>query len=166
MMFVWGRVSFDPRLLLLCIVFDLINSMDLMLGGDLKHHLNNEGTFSVDRTRFHTAQMLLGLDHIHKKGIVYRDLKLENVLVDEYGHIKISDLGLAITVNKTGKIRGGYAGTPGYIAPEVILGTPYNHLADYFSLGVMVYRCLCGKKPFERRNRKNKKREVNDVCLL
>ena len=134
--------------------------MDLMLGGDLKHHLNNEGTFSVDRTRFHTAQMLLGLDHIHQKGIVYRDLKLENVLVDEHGHIKISDLGLAINVGKSGKIRGGYAGTPGYIAPEVILGTPYNHLADYFSLGVMVYRCLCGKKPFERRNRKKKHREV------
>eukprot|EP00484_Ammonia_sp_Unknown_P024541 CAMPEP_0197026968 /NCGR_PEP_ID=MMETSP1384-20130603/6972_1 /TAXON_ID=29189 /ORGANISM="Ammonia sp." /LENGTH=668 /DNA_ID=CAMNT_0042455749 /DNA_START=109 /DNA_END=2115 /DNA_ORIENTATION=+ len=127
--------------------------LDLMLGGDLKYHLNVQEKFSEPRTRFHAAQVLLGLEHIHTKGIVYRDLKLENVLVDENGHCKISDLGLAVLLGESGKVRG-YAGTPGYTAPEVVLGFQYNHIADFFSLGVMIYRCLCGKKPFLRKNRK------------
>jgi len=127
--------------------------LDLMLGGDLKYHLNVQEKFSEARTRFHAAQVLLGLEHIHSKGIVYRDLKLENVLVDENGHCKISDLGLAVLLGESGKVRG-YAGTPGYTAPEVVLGFQYNHIADFFSLGVMIYRCLCGKKPFLRKSRK------------
>eukprot|EP01084_Bolivina_argentea_P287471 493292_1 len=127
--------------------------LDLMLGGDLKYHLNVQEKFSEARTRFHAAQVLLGLEHIHSKGIVYRDLKLENVLVDENGHVKISDLGLAVLLGDSGKVRG-YAGTPGYTAPEVVLGFQYNHIADFFSLGVMIYRCLCGKKPFLRKSRK------------
>jgi len=127
--------------------------LDLMLGGDLKYHLNVQEKFSEARTRFHAAQVLLGLEHIHSKGIVYRDLKLENVLVDENGHVKISDLGLAVLLGDSGKVRG-YAGTPGYTAPEVVLGFNYNHIADFFSLGVMIYRCLCGKKPFLRKSRK------------
>jgi len=127
--------------------------LDLMLGGDLKYHLNVKEKFGEARTRFHAAQILLGLEHIHSKGIVYRDLKLENVLVDEVGHVKISDLGLAVLLGESGKVRG-YAGTPGYTAPEVVLGFQYNHIADFFSLGVMIYRCLCGKKPFLRKSRK------------
>merc|ERR1719373_1509606 len=111
-----------------------------MLGGDLKYHLNVKEKFGEARTRFHAAQILL-------------DLKLENVLVDEVGHVKISDLGLAVLLGESGKVRG-YAGTPGYTAPEVVLGFQYNHIADFFSLGVMIYRCLCGKKPFLRKSRK------------
>ncbi len=59
--------------------------LDLMVGGDLKYHLNNERTFPEDRSRFYAAEVLLGLEHIHSKGIIYRDLKLENVLVDNSG---------------------------------------------------------------------------------
>eukprot|EP00485_Elphidium_margaritaceum_P015503 CAMPEP_0202727610 /NCGR_PEP_ID=MMETSP1385-20130828/185210_1 /ASSEMBLY_ACC=CAM_ASM_000861 /TAXON_ID=933848 /ORGANISM="Elphidium margaritaceum" /LENGTH=676 /DNA_ID=CAMNT_0049393853 /DNA_START=128 /DNA_END=2158 /DNA_ORIENTATION=- len=134
--------------------------LDLMLGGDLKYHLNVSEKFSEARTRFHAAQVLLGLEHIHTKGIVYRDLKLENVLVDEAGHCKISDLGLAVLLGDSGKVRG-YAGTPGYTAPEVVLGFQYNHIADFFSLGVMIYRCLCGKKPFLRKSRKRGDKKKN-----
>jgi len=134
--------------------------LDLMLGGDLKYHLNVQEKFSEARTRFHAAQVLLGLEHIHSKGIVYRDLKLENVLVDEHGHVKISDLGLAVLLGDSGKVRG-YAGTPGYTAPEVVLGFQYNHIADFFSLGVMIYRCLCGKKPFLRKSRKRGGKDKN-----
>jgi len=134
--------------------------LDLMLGGDLKYHLNVQEKFSEARTRFHAAQVLLGLEHIHSKGIVYRDLKLENVLVDENGHVKISDLGLAVLLGDSGKVRG-YAGTPGYTAPEVVLGFQYNHIADFFSLGVMIYRCLCGKKPFLRKSRKRGNKDKN-----
>lgn len=142
-------------------VCDCFLSLDLMLGGDLKYHLNMQEKFPEARTRFHASQVLLGLEHIHSKGIVYRDLKLENVLVDEKGHVQISDLGLAVLLGDSGKVRG-YAGTPGYTAPEVVLGFQYNHIADFFSLGVMVYRCLCGRKPFLRRTRK--RHDVKHVC--
>ena len=120
--------------------------MDLMLGGDLKFHLINAGRFTEKRARFYAAQVLLGLEHVHRMSIIYRDMKLENVLLDEKGHCKISDLGLAV-VTKV-KIKG-YAGTPGYTAPEMIKNKLYGPAADIFSYGVMLYRMLCGSKPFK-----------------
>eukprot|EP00484_Ammonia_sp_Unknown_P018242 CAMPEP_0197033076 /NCGR_PEP_ID=MMETSP1384-20130603/11576_1 /TAXON_ID=29189 /ORGANISM="Ammonia sp." /LENGTH=723 /DNA_ID=CAMNT_0042462829 /DNA_START=76 /DNA_END=2247 /DNA_ORIENTATION=+ len=123
--------------------------MDLMTAGDLKFHLNRDGVFAEPRARFYAAQILLGMEHIHSKGIIYRDLKLENVLVDEQGHIKISDLGLAVSMH-AGLVRG-YAGTPGYTAPEVVLTQYYDQQVDFFSYGVVIYRSLSGKKPFAKR---------------
>lgn len=120
--------------------------MDLMLGGDLKFHLINAGRFTEKRARFYAAQVLLGLEHVHAANIIYRDMKLENVLLDHNGHCRISDLGLAV-VSKV-KIKG-YAGTPGYTAPEMIKNKPYGPSADIFSFGVMLYRMLCGSKPFK-----------------
>jgi len=102
------------------------------------------------------AEVLLGLEHIHSKGIIYRDLKLENVLVDEKGHCKISDLGLAVRMSD--EMVKGYAGTPGYTAPEVVLSHYYDHIVDFFSLGVMIYRFLCGKKPFQSKRRHHNRR--------
>lgn len=120
--------------------------MDLMLGGDLKFHLINAGRFTEKRARFYAAEVLLGLEHVHKASIIYRDMKLENVLLDHHGHCRISDLGLAV-VTKV-KIKG-YAGTPGYTAPEMIKNKLYGPGADIFSYGVMLYRMLCGSKPFK-----------------
>jgi len=120
--------------------------MDLMLGGDLKFHLINVCRFSEKRARFYAAQVLLGLEHIHSQNIIYRDMKLENVLLDHQGHCRISDLGLAVVAN--GQIKG-YAGTPGYTAPEMIKNKTYNFSVDIFSFGVMLYRMICGTKPFK-----------------
>jgi len=74
--------------------------MDLMLGGDLKFHLINAGRFSEKRARFYAAEILLGLEHIHACNVIYRDLKLENVLLDSLGHCRLSDLGLAVITDK------------------------------------------------------------------
>lgn len=120
--------------------------MDLMLGGDLKFHLINAGRFTEKRARFYAAQVLLGLEHVHQQGIIYRDMKLENVLLDHLGNCKLSDLGLAVMTKD--KIKG-YAGTPGYTAPEMIQNKFYGPAADIFSYGVMLYRMLCGAKPFK-----------------
>lgn len=120
--------------------------MDLMLGGDLKFHLINAGRFTEKRARFYAAEVLLGLETVHGASIIYRDMKLENVLLDHNGHCRISDLGLAV-VTKV-KIKG-YAGTPGYTAPEMIKNKLYGPGADIFSYGVMLYRMLCGSKPFK-----------------
>jgi len=138
--------------------------MDLMTGGDLKFHLNQCGKFEENRCRFYAAQILLGIEHIHSKGIIYRDLKLENVLVDGRGHIKISDLGLAVLITDNPR---GYAGTPGYTAPEVVLTQYYDEKVDFFSFGVLVYRTLCGKKPFEKKKGgKDGKRVANSSVEL
>ncbi|CEO97276.1 hypothetical protein PBRA_000621 [Plasmodiophora brassicae] len=124
---------------------DLILILDVMMGGDLKYHLVREGRFPEVRARYHAAQVLLGLEHIHSKDIIFRDMKLENVLLDEMGHCKISDLGLAIRTTR--QVRG-YAGTPGYTAPEVVAGHYYDRTADWFSFGVLIYRMLTGEAPF------------------
>jgi len=127
--------------------------LDLREGGDLKFHLNKDELFSEERARFHAAEVLLGLEHIHSHGIIYRDMKLENILLDRKGHCSLSDLGLAV---KSEKVKG-YAGTPGYTAPEVVSQLPYDKRADFFSYGVMVFRFICGKKPFAVRGRQRKK---------
>eukprot|EP01084_Bolivina_argentea_P017267 32248_1 len=121
--------------------------MDLMLGGDLKYHLNRENVFSEYRTKFYAGEILLGLEHIHSKGYIYSDLKLENILLDDKGHCKISDFGLATKI-QDGKLVNGYGGTLGYMAPEIVLKNYYNHMVDFFAFGVLIYRCLSGKKPF------------------
>ncbi len=120
--------------------------MDLMLGGDLKFHLINAGKFTEKRARFYAAQVLLGLEHVHQKSVIYRDMKLENVLLDHLGHCRLSDLGLAVVTSV--KIKG-YAGTPGYTSPEMIKNKYYGPATDIFSYGVMLYRMLCGTKPFK-----------------
>eukprot|EP01084_Bolivina_argentea_P012158 22776_1 len=86
--------------------------IDLMIGGDLQYHLNNDRTFSEQRSQFYAAEILLGLDHIHSKGIIFRDINLKNILLDEKGHCKISDLGLSVRMNNDLGVKG-YAGTPG-----------------------------------------------------
>jgi len=127
--------------------------LDLREGGDLKFHLNKDELFNETRARFHAAEVLLGLEHIHSHGIIYRDMKLENILLDGRGHCSLSDLGLAV---KSEKVKG-YAGTPGYTAPEVVSQNSYDKRADFFSYGVMVFRFICGKKPFEKRGSRRKK---------
>jgi len=121
--------------------------MDLMLGGDLKYHLRQaQGRFSERRARFYAAEVLLGLEQLHQQKIIYRDLKFENVLLDSFGHCRLSDMGLARVTDQ--KIRG-YAGTPGYAAPEMMHGHRYGQSVDIFSFGVLLYRMLMGTKPFD-----------------
>ncbi len=92
--------------------------MDLLQGGDLKYHLIEEGQFGEERTRLYSAELLLALEHMHGQGVIYRDLKLENVILDDKGHARLVDLGLAVLAKD--QFVTGYAGTPGYCAPEMV----------------------------------------------
>lgn len=78
----------------LCFILDLMN------GGDLHYHLNQHGVFNEPEVKFYAAEMILGLEHMHRRYIVYRDLKPANILLDEHGHVRISDLGLACDFSK------------------------------------------------------------------
>ena len=89
-----------------------------MNGGDLHYHLSQHGVFNENDMKFYAAEVILGLEHMHKRFIVYRDLKPANILLDEYGHVRISDLGLACDFSK--KKPHASVGTHGYMAPEVL----------------------------------------------
>lgn len=95
--------------------------------------------------RFYTGCLLLILEHLHKHNIIYRDLKPENLMVDEDGYLKLLDFGTAkIIKGRTYSVMG----TPHYMAPEVILGKGYSFSADLWSLGIMIYEFVCGMVPF------------------
>ncbi|XP_072270232.1 protein kinase C delta type-like [Pyxicephalus adspersus] len=122
--------------------------MEYLSRGDLRSLIRTFAPFKESAVRFYAAEILCGLQYLHSLGIVHRDIKPANILLDNAGHIKISDFGLAVTgvfgANKT----TGLAGTPRFIAPEVCLNIPYNTSVDYYSFGVLVYLMATGKYPF------------------
>ncbi|XP_054628315.1 G protein-coupled receptor kinase 5 isoform X2 [Dunckerocampus dactyliophorus] len=139
----------------LCLVLTIMN------GGDLKFHIYNMGTpgFEKDRVQFYAAQICCGLRHLHRESIVYRDLKPENILLDDNGHIRISDLGLAIKVPE-GELIRGRVGTVGYMAPEVINNEKYGMSPDWWGLGCLIYEMTAGRSPFRARKERVKREEV------
>nr|XP_033805111.1 G protein-coupled receptor kinase 5-like [Geotrypetes seraphini] len=139
----------------LCLVLTIMN------GGDLKFHIYNMGNTGFDEQRviFYAAELCCGLDHLHQEGIVYRDLKPENILLDDDGHIRISDLGLAIKIPEGESIRGR-VGTVGYMAPEVINNEHYTFSPDWWGLGCLIYEMTEGQSPFRARKERVKREEV------
>ena len=108
--------------------------LDFLNGGELFYHLRREGRFDEDRTRFYTAEIILGLDCLHKHGVIYRDLKPENVLLDSEGHIKLTDFGLSKTGVSGENLAYTFCGTPEYLAPEIVKGIGHNKTVDFWSL--------------------------------
>ncbi|XP_078508879.1 G protein-coupled receptor kinase 6 isoform X1 [Lissotriton helveticus] len=139
----------------ICLVLTLMN------GGDLKFHIYHMGEagFEEKRAVFYAAEICCGLQDLHQERIVYRDLKPENILLDDHGHIRISDLGLAVHIPNEQKIKGR-VGTVGYMAPEVVKNERYTFSPDWWALGCLVYEMIEGQSPFQQRKKKIKREEV------
>ncbi|XP_047703168.1 G protein-coupled receptor kinase 4 isoform X4 [Prionailurus viverrinus] len=135
--------------------------LTIMNGGDLKYHIYNLGSpgFDEQRAIFYAAELCCGLEDLQKERIVYRDLKPENILLDDIGHIRISDLGLAVEVPEGRTVRGR-VGTVGYMAPEVINNENYTFSPDWWGLGCLIYEMIQGHSPFKKFKEKVKRQEV------
>ena len=125
--------------------------MEFMPGGDLRNLLDKEEYFDEEWAKFYLAEIVLGLESLHKKGICHRDLKPENILVDSNGHIKLTDFALA----KIGiKQSHSFCGTKCYSPPELIIQKGYDHTVDYWALGCLVFEMMVGRPPFYHSNEK------------
>ncbi|RKP23074.1 kinase-like domain-containing protein [Syncephalis pseudoplumigaleata] len=129
-------------------------------GGELFHHLQQEGRFDERRSRFYAAELLCALECLHKYDIIYRDLKPENILLDYNGHIALCDFGLCkLNMTATEKTNT-FCGTPEYLAPELLYGQGYTKVVDWWTLGVLLYEMLTGLPPFYDENTNEMYRKI------
>uniref|UniRef100_A0A8C6UG68 cGMP-dependent protein kinase n=1 Tax=Neogobius melanostomus TaxID=47308 RepID=A0A8C6UG68_9GOBI len=120
---------------------------EVCLGGDLFTLLKEKGTLDESSAKFYTACVVEALTFLHRQCVVYRDVKPENVVLDEHGYAKLIGSGCLKKIG-VGKKTWTFCGTPGYLAPEVILNPGYGVSADMWSLGVFVFELLSGRLPF------------------
>uniref|UniRef100_A0A6P4E7P7 protein kinase C n=1 Tax=Drosophila rhopaloa TaxID=1041015 RepID=A0A6P4E7P7_DRORH len=121
--------------------------MEYAAGGDLMMHIHTD-VFLEPRAVFYAACVVLGLQYLHENKIIYRDLKLDNLLLDTDGYVKIADFGLCKEGMGFGDRTGTFCGTPEFLAPEVLTETSYTRAVDWWGLGVLIFEMLVGESPF------------------
>lgn len=121
--------------------------MEYISGGDLMLHIQR-GQFGTKRAQFYAAEVCLALKYFHENGVIYRDLKLDNILLTLDGHIKIGDYGLCKEEMWYGSTTSTFCGTPEFMAPEILLDKKYGRAVDWWAFGVLIYQMLLQQSPF------------------
>jgi len=124
--------------------------LDLMLGGDLRFHLERLGSMPEETVRFYVAQLSSALAFLHEMGIMHRDLKPDNILLDEKGNAHLTDFNIAVHFGE--RRLTGVAGSMAYMAPEILNKRGYTYHIDWWSLGVCTYELIFGRRPFRGRS--------------
>ncbi|KAJ9092140.1 hypothetical protein QFC19_008798 [Naganishia cerealis] len=150
--FLTANKAMHPFLLNLHCCFQTENRiyfvMEYISGGDLMWHIQ-KSRFSAKRAKFYACEVLLALKYFHENGIVYRDIKLDNILLTTKGHIKIGDYGLCKENMWQGNTTATFCGTPEFMAPEIISGKQYDRAVDWWALGVLLFQMLLCQSPFK-----------------
>lgn len=127
--------------------------MPFISGGELIRLHKAQSRFTESVAKFYAAQIIIGVGKLHEKGIVHRDLKLDNVMIDSNGYLKIIDFGFA-KVLQSHDVATTQCGTPEYFAPEVLTSANgYDKNVDWWSMGVIIYELIIGWTPFYSPNR-------------
>lgn len=126
--------------------------MEYCPGGELFYHLRRIKRMNEEMARFYFVQICLGIDYLHKRHIIYRDIKPENILLDIEGNIRIGDFGLSKPdMNISGRAYS-FCGSPEYMAPEMLLKTGHTYTVDFYCLGALLYELITGLPPFYTHN--------------
>uniref|UniRef100_A0AAY4CEH7 Protein kinase C n=1 Tax=Denticeps clupeoides TaxID=299321 RepID=A0AAY4CEH7_9TELE len=126
--------------------------MEYVNGGDLMFQIQRSRKFDEPRSRFYAAEVTSALMFLHRHGVIYRDLKLDNILLDAEGHCKLADFGMCKEGILDGVTTTTFCGTPDYIAPEILQELEYGPSVDWWALGVLMYEMMAGQPPFEADN--------------
>ncbi|CAF1100096.1 unnamed protein product [Adineta steineri] len=125
--------------------------IEFVTGGDLMYHMQRQRKLPESSARFYAAEITVALHFLHEHGVIYRDLKLDNVLLDAEGHIKLTDYGMCKEGLdfKRDERTSTFCGTPNYLAPEMLRNHDYNFSVDWWALGVLMFEMMAGRSPFE-----------------
>ena len=123
--------------------------MDFIQGGELFRHLSEMRRFPESKVKFYAAQIALALGYLHDSNIIYRDLKPDNILLDQDGYIMLADFGLAKIIDQQDtEDSNSFCGTPEYLSPEMIVGSGHDQTLDWWALGIFIYEMIIGIPPF------------------
>ena len=132
--------------------------IDILNGGDLRFHCSRYRKFSEEQTRFFIACMIHSLEYVHQNNVIHRDVKPENLILDDKGYVHLTDFGIA--KENQGDNSSETSGTPGYMSPEVILGIGHSFSVDYYAIGVIGYEFMTGKRPYLGKTRREIKEQM------
>ena len=160
-----------PFLMKLYYAFQTTEKLFLVLdycpGGELFFHLSRYRRFQEPVARFYAAELMLAIGHLHKHGVIYRDLKPENVLLDAYGHVKLGDFGLAKDgIRHPTQGAKSTCGTPEYMAPEVLNQQGHGFCVDYWGLGMILFEMMTGLPPWYTTDRAKLFRRLRSAPLI
>ena len=139
--------------------------LDYCPGGDLNYHIM-QNTFEENEAKFYIAELILGIENLHKLNIIYRDLKPENILINSDNHIKLADFGLAKEGVNDSTMTKSFCGSPAYLSPEMIIRKGAGKSADMYGIGAVLYEMIHGTPPFFSNNIKTLYRNITQSKLM